>query len=124
MAIDLKGAGSLPLDPNHKPIQVTYNHTQQDASSTPKVSPLTVSTVVLELVPPGDAIQLIIRATVADIRHGDNNTLDGTAADGYTVIPAGTAKEIDCADGASIFVLRDAGTDATANFEFKRLRKL
>ncbi len=123
MAFTVKGGGALPIDNNHKPIQVGYNQTPEDASGTPKTSPLTVSSSALELVPPDNSLLLTIRATVADIRVGDNVTMDGTLGDGYGFIPAGTAKEIDVADGASVWVLRDAAVDATAYFEFTRTTK-
>ena len=124
MAFTIKGGGALPIDNNHKPIQVGYNIITQDASGTPKTSPLTVSSSALELVPMDASMKLTIRAAVADIRIAENSTLDGTLDDGYTIIPAGTAREIHCADGASVWVLRDAAVDATAYFDYTRTNKL
>lgn len=121
MPIVAKSGGTLPIDGNHKPIQVASQIITQDGTGTPQESPLTVSSVVLELVIPTNADVLYIRAAVADIRYGDNATLDGTADDGYGLIPAGTALRIPCADGTSVHVLRDAAVDATAYFHFETL---
>jgi hypothetical protein len=121
MPIVTKKGGTLPIDGNHKPVQVASNIISQDGTGTPLDSPQTISSSVVTVVPATNADLMYCRAAVADIRYGDNATLDGTADEGYGLIPAGSALYIPCADGGSIFFLRDAAADATLYFHFEQL---
>lgn len=91
----------------------------RDASGTPKESPLTVSTSVLELVAPADGLYLVLRPMGGDCRYGDNGTLDGTANDGYAVVSANEAVRVPVADTVSVYVLRDGSIDVTLGFYFE-----
>lgn len=94
----------------------------RDASGTPKESPLTVSTSVLEIVPPIDAVNLVLLPVDADCRFGDNMTLDGTPNDGYAVAYTNEIVSIPVtSSGASIYVLRDGSVDVTLGFYFEVL---
>jgi hypothetical protein len=111
----------LPIDGNNRAVQTAQRAVYQDAQETPKVSPLTVSSTALEIVPPTDAILFSARAVGADVRVGDNATLDGTEDEGYTLLPDGEWMLIPVANGASLHVVRDDDTDAELYFHFEVL---
>lgn len=92
----------------------------RDATTpTPNESPLTVSTVVLELVPHPHAKTLHLRPVGADVRYGDNGTLDGTANEGYAVVADGGSIDIPVTPGGSVYVLRDAAVNVALGFHFE-----
>lgn len=112
---------ALPWDSEHRSIQVASQIQTQDKEATPNESPLTVTATVDALKIPDGAISVVLRAVGADLRVGEGTVLDGTAGEGYFLVPAGTAEEFDCADGTDINVKRDAAVSVTMYFFFKKL---
>jgi hypothetical protein len=90
----------------------------RDATATPLESPLTVSSTVLEIKLHTHASILHLRPVNADVRYGDNGTLDGTADEGYAVVKDGASLDIPVKNGASIYVVRDSSTDVFLSFHF------
>lgn len=119
MAIKIGGGGALPKDANNAPIQIGEGVKFQDGNSTPVVSPFTtIDATVKTLTVPKNAVSCIFRAISANARVGISGTLDGTAGNGYSVIPNGSAETIDCAGLTSITFMRDAGIELKASFRF------
>jgi hypothetical protein len=117
MALSTTG-GALTQDTNRRSAQFYGDSANADATATPQLSPLTVSTSVLELKIPENATQVRLTASGADCRYGDNSTLDGTAGNGYSLLADGKTITLPCADQSSIHVLRDAAVDVTLSFGF------
>ena len=81
-AIDNK-VGALPKDTRGVSIQVASRNTTQDATATPKVSPLALTVTPVALTVPTNAIGVKFTAESDDVCHGENSTLDATSpADG------------------------------------------
>ena len=117
MAVDAD-VSQLPQDAANRSIQVAHQIQMRDNSGTPKESPLTVSSSVLELVPPVNAVVLHLIAATNNLRFGDNAVLDGTAGDGYGIVTSGNSVDLACADGTSIHVLKDGASDVIMSFWF------
>ncbi len=118
MGLTVQKGGALPKDANAVSIPVGSTYVQVDASGTAKQSPLTVSSTELELVPPTNAVTLVIFPVTANIRYGKQDPLTGGAGEMYEVQTAGNFMMLPVADGASTWVMRDASTDASLNFHF------
>lgn len=122
MSIKTQGGGSLPKDANSKPINVASRFQNRDNTTpTAQESPLTVAGTPLEIVIPDNAVLVKIRASGADLRIGDNSTLDGTAGKGYFLLPDGFTITEPVADGNSIYVMRNAAVSVTMSFNFEIL---
>lgn len=121
MGVEAQGGGALPRDANKASIPVASQIDMQDATGTPQVSPLTVADTALEVVIPTNAILCTLSPAGADLRFGDNATLDGTSGNGYFLLPDGEDKTIPVADGNSFWVVRDAGVSVTLSFFFEIL---
>ena len=118
MTISFTG-NDLGRDSNGEAIQFGGGIVTQDATGTPQVSPLTVSSSVKTIVPPAGAIRFSVFPTLADLRIGDNTTLDGSAAGkGYVFVDQDTWAHFDCANGNNIYALRNASTDVGMHFYF------
>ena len=120
--------GGLPRDIFHNRIQVAQNILNQDASVPKKISPLTVSSTVLEIIPPRFGLVIILNADLADLRYGTNQDLDSTITapvenHGYMLLRDGNSIAVPVADGDSLFLLRDASTDVTLYFSWERAGK-
>ena len=59
-----------------------------------------------------------MKAKDADMRFGDNSTLDGSANKGHDILYDGERITLDVINGTSINVLRDAATDVTLTYTF------
>lgn len=107
----------LPRDSNLNPIPVACDIITQDGTSpTPVESPKSLTTTaVFTFVPPAGALVMVCRSA-ADVRYGDNATLDGTANEGYMLAAGNTDFRIPCADVGNIYVRNDV--TGTNNFYF------
>jgi len=93
------------------------------ATPTPITSPKTsLGTVVVTLMVPPTATACVI-VPVAQVRFGDNITLDGTAGHGYSVAPGGVQTPIPCVRMDKLYFRIDAvaGT-TTLYFHFETLK--
>ena len=122
MVLNSQGGGALPTDANNKPIQVAAGIQNRDAESTPNESPLTVTDTVDEIKIPINAAVLVVRAEDADLRIGDNSTLDGTANEGYFLIEDNERQAFPVAGGTSLHVMRDAAVSVKMYFYFEMLQ--
>ena len=113
--------GALPEDSKGRTIQVATNIQMEDDTATPLVSPQTNTGTVTTLVIPANAVALIMLVTGTAVRYGENTTLDGTAGDGYGLIPDGASIALPCANLEALSFNRDpvSGT-ATLYFHFER----
>ncbi len=107
----------LPRDSNLNPIPVACDIITQDGTAvTPLESPQSLTTTAVKtIVPPAGALVMVGRSA-ADVRYGDNVTLDGTANEGYMLCSGGVDFRVPCADGGSIYVRNDV--TGTNNFYF------
>jgi len=122
MSLSNKPLGyAQPLDKNLQPVQVAGNIRCRDGAGTPKESPQTVSTSTTTLTVPTGAVSLSMLATAADLRFGDNATLDGTTDEGYDFLPQDSRISIDVSNKNSVYVVRDAGVNVTLYFHFAML---
>lgn len=112
--------GAQPKDTQGASIPVAAKIQMRDASSTPKESPLAVSSSVLELKPPTNAVMMIIKAVTNDINFGDNSTLDGTANNGFMTLTAGDSLPVPVANGNSVHVVRTSA-DGSLHFYYELL---
>jgi len=122
MGVNVAGGGSLPRGGGGEAIQVAYKTKNRDATTpTPRESPLTVSTTVLELKTPANAVVLVMFAGSNNLRFGDNATLDGTANKGYFVLTAGNFVALPVASAGSVWVKRDGAADVIVSFYYEML---
>ena len=99
--------GALAIDPRGTPIQVGGRISTQDATGTPKVSPLALTTGVTTLTVPTNAIGIDLTAESDDICYGDNSTLDASSpADGAgcSLLYEGSNKIKPCGAMTSFYV--------------------
>lgn len=104
----------LARDTNNQVMHVARRIRTQDGNTgTPKESPLTVSSTIIEIQVPAEAIELIIIDVSADMRFSEDPTMGR-----YAVMPANTGLVLQCADGESLYVVRNGGIDVTMQFYF------
>lgn len=106
-------AGNIIRDGSRTPIQVAGSFQTNDSTGTPQTSPLTVSTSVVTLVVPDNAIQVSFLPLSADMRVSE---LVGMGQ--YDVVRQNTKEVISCAKMQNIYVKRDAAADVSLNFKF------
>lgn len=122
MAVSNKGGG-LSTDGDNHPIPVGNSIVTQDATGTPKVSPLALTVTVVALTVPANAIGIDLTAESDDICYGDNTTLDATspaAAQGCGLLYEGSNKIIPLA-GTTTFYIRARNDNALLFFHFIKL---
>lgn len=105
--------GRAPVETNGNHIQAASSFLTADATASPNTSPLTVSTAVIVLLVPKNAVSVTMYATTNDTRVSED---DGAAT--YFVLKAGTLASFPCAYQNDIYVVRDGGSDATLQFFF------
>ena len=113
--------GKLAQGLDGVPIQAPTKFQMEDATGTTIKSPLTVSSTEIDLIVPANAVRFVVHATGAYLRIAISNA--GTAAAPYYVLKDGNTEAFPCAavagnGAAGIFLLRDSGTDVTAQFHF------
>ena len=99
------------------PITIASGKSYQDASDTPKKSPLAVSSSEIAIKVPDDAIAFVYQARDADMKIA---SISGFGS-GYVVILSGNGDTDECADGGYIYVKRDASVDVELHFYFKTI---
>lgn len=104
-------SGNVSRDGSRIAVQAGGSFTVADATGTPKTSPLAVSSAVITITVPDNAIEMIINPSAA-MRISD--TVGMTT---YDVIAANTKESIPCAKMQYIYIVRDSG-DLTLNFRF------
>ena len=114
------GIGKLPRDGNNKEIQAALEIRNRDGTATPLESPQTVGAAATSLVVPTGAVALWLYASDGALKFGDNAVLDGTANEGYSLLPQGNAITIPCADMGTVYLMRNAGNVITY-FHFEML---
>jgi len=101
-----------PVDGSHIPMQVDGNGFQtSDASSTAKLSGLSLSTTTTELLTPESAVQLTMSCNVAFTFSEINSTTQVFA------VPANTLVTLDVANCEDIYVA-SAGTSPVLSFYY------
>lgn len=106
--------GNLPKDGQRIAVQAGRAFQTNDITGTPLVSPKVVSTTAIPLLVPLNAYAVIFYATANDCRISE----EATAAANYFVLKAGQQITLGCATMSTIYLLRDAGADATVQFAF------
>jgi hypothetical protein len=85
-----------------------------DATASPQVSPITVSSTAINFVVPANAIQMVISNNANALRISEVSTVTGN----YYVLPASTTNFfIDCSRMTNIYMIRDSA-DVTVQFMF------
>lgn len=118
--IDTKVAAQA-LDARGNPIPLVGYWAFEDATGTPKVSPVALTTGVTTLTLPTSCIGVSIYAESDDILFGDNTNLTGTTGQttgkGSDIIPEGT-KEFIPLTGMTTLKLRARNDNATAFIKY------
>lgn len=102
---------NLPTDGRKTPIQVGNYFTTLDATASPQASPLSYSSVVITIVVPQGAIQMVCFPST-DMRISEVSN-----AANYDIIPAGTKEVLSCAQMSKIYIVRDSA-DGSLRFKF------
>lgn len=92
-------------------VQIGNAFVTADNSASVKNSPLTVSSSVLTIVPPDNAVEFIVNPS-ADMKISNDLTMTT-----YDVIASGTKESVPCAKMSAIYIVRSSG-DLTLNFRF------
>ena len=116
----IKKESALPQGSDKQPIQVGRTTQYRDASGTPKTSPHTLLTDEEQWITPVNAVALIIKSRVADLRHGKQDPLTGGANQEYAVLESGNFLSIDVAGGSSVFMRLDTA-GAIVDFHYVML---
>lgn len=102
---------NLPRDGSSAPIPVGTRVQYVDASDTPKISPINISTAWTELIPPEGAAQVELTCADAIFRVAADDGGD----DGYELVAIGFQKIVHCGKGNPIYVYGEAaGSLSTA----------
>lgn len=110
--------GTLPVDGNFQKLQNYPSFFQtEDATATPVTSPKTVSSTVIILEVPTNALSLVVYSTANAVRVSD----ESTAASHYFVCAASTLVSFPVAKMDKVYLLRDGSSDATVQFYFVTL---
>jgi hypothetical protein len=118
-----KADGLLSRDKNFVAIQTAWKTEYQDATGTPQVSPLAVSSTPIAIVVPTGAIKLSLYTHEVNVRFGDNAFLDAAAAlKGYALAVDGLPVVLPVCAGETVYVMRDGAVDAVLYFHFEMLR--
>lgn len=103
-------------DGNRQPIYFSAGaFVTQDASASPKTSPLTVSSSEVVLTVPDNAVQLVISNNANALLIYETSGNSATAA--YTLPASTTNFVIDCARMTNIYLIRSSA-DVTVQFMF------
>lgn len=106
---------SLSRDNNHIAINSGNAFQAQDATATPKKSPLTVSSTPIPIVPPAGAIKMVAYALTNPVRISD----EATVADHYFTLQTATQPQtFDISNEQTFYLLRDGGADGVLHFYF------
>lgn len=103
----------VALDDNGTHLQAANSFVTADITGTPKTSPLTVSSAVIPLAVPTNAVSAVFYATTNDTRISEDD-----AAANYFVLKAGVLVTLPCTKQKNIYVVRDGSSDATLQFAF------
>jgi hypothetical protein len=106
-----KQFGNLAWASESIPLQTATTFVTQDASATPKLSPLTYSSTIIIISVPDAAIQLILCPST-DLRISED-----VAMARYDVIAAGAKEALPVALMQAVYIKRDAA-DGTVRFRF------
>jgi hypothetical protein len=109
-----KQFGNLAWASESIPLQTATTFVTQDASTTPKVSPLAYSSAVVIIGVPDAAIQLILCPST-DLRVSED-----AAMSHYDVITAGAKEALAVALMTSVYIRRDSA-DGTVRFRFAQV---
>ncbi|HEX9059102.1 MAG TPA: hypothetical protein VF941_02890 [Clostridia bacterium] len=88
----------------------------QDATGTPITSPKTVSSSVITLIVPTNAIAIVIICGTNLVRVSEDS-----AVANYAVLPSNVPVEFPVTQQNNVYLLRDGASDATVQFFFKCL---
>lgn len=114
MPVVIQHDPDLIHDKNNQILHVARGiRTQDGNTASPKESPLTVSSTIIEIQVPLEAVELIILDVSADMRFSEDPTMGR-----YAVMPANTGLALQCADRNPYYVMRDGGVDVTMQFYF------
>lgn len=102
---------SLVRDTNKEPVQIGSSFITNDASASPKVSPLAYSSSVITLAVPDGAVELILFPST-DLRVSE---VVGMAQ--YDVIASASKEAIGCARMTNIYITRDSA-DGSLRFRW------
>lgn len=101
-------------DSNHILVGAFGSFVTTDATGTPQVSPITVSSSVINLVVPDNATQLVLSNNANALRISEVSTVTGN----YYVLPASTSNfVIDVARMTNVYLLQDSAS-VTVQFMF------
>lgn len=103
---------NLFRDASHAPVPVGGSFQTSDATTSPNVSPLTVSSSAIDLIVPSNAIKLVITNASAGVRVSEL-----PAVSNYLLVQASGTLSIDCSRMTDIYLIRDSG-DAVVQFYF------
>jgi hypothetical protein len=103
--------GILARDGRGVPMQLATGFTTRDGSATPLNSPLAYLAATITLVPPDNAVRLVLTPSSA-LRIGDDPAMSR-----YYVVPAGVETSLDVTLMSSVYILRDTAS-GTLNFQF------
>lgn len=101
----------LKRDQNQVPVQIGTSFATVDSSDTPKASPLSFSSSIIEIVIPDRAVEFIINPS-ENMRISEDPTMTS-----YDVIAADTKEAIECSIMQKVYIVRDS-VDGTLNFRF------
>lgn len=104
-------SSAIVRDVNRIAVQAGGSILTQDATPSPYSSPLAVSSTILALTVPPNAIELILNPT-ATLRISEDSTMTH-----YDLVYGSTKEAIPCAKMDTIYIKRDA-VDLTLNFRF------
>lgn len=109
--VSLPVIGLLPRDHAGASIQTAANFVTQDASPTPKMSPLAYTTSITTLEVSADSVQFIAAPTT-NLRVSEKPDMAS-----YYVVPAGAAEPFTVTFMVNVYIRAD-DTAGTLNFQF------
>lgn len=114
MAASNTGFGPLARDGHGGSLQTATKFGTQDASDPPKTSPLPYTSVIITLVMPADAVQLILAPTT-DLRVSDDPAMGR-----YDLVTAGSKEAFPVALLTNVYLRRNT-IDGAVHFRFARV---
>lgn len=102
---------NLPIDASRNPIQLGNSFVTQDATGTPKNSPLAYSNSVIALTVPDRAVKMVVKPSTA-LRISE-----ASDASRYDIVAANAIESVECAGMQTIYIVRDSA-DGNLSFRF------
>lgn len=107
-------SGGVATDNNNNPLQAAGSFVTTDATpTTPIVSPVAISSTVVALTIPDNAVEVILMPSLADLRISE---LPGMAS--YDIVRQNTKESIPVAKVQTLYIKRDATVDVSLLFRF------